>query len=128
MRWILLLPLVALCACSSTSGLGRAMSYPSSFTKVTMPDDTYRVFDHATDKTIMTTPSIGAAVGSGAVQGATLGVVSVASPEQRHEAAARKYLDQTNRQDCEIVSGYLVVKLQYEFTYRCPTASAAERS
>lgn len=109
-----------LAGCVSPQALSRASSYPSKFTQVAMPDDTYRVFEHETDKTIMTTPSISKAFGPGVVQGATLGLVEHKEPTDAHRAAARQYLDTTGRPTCEIVSGYLLAGPQYEFMYRCP--------
>lgn len=117
--------MATLSGCVSSASLSRAMSYPSKTTQIKMADDTYRVFEHSTDKTLMTTPSIGASVGMGVAKGATLGLASVSamSPEQRHEAAAQEYLNQTGRSQCRITKGYLLAEPQYEFTYECPAAT-----
>lgn len=85
-----------------------------------MQDDTYRVFEHKIDKTLMTTPSIGKAIGPGVVQGATLGLIEHKELIEGHRAAARQYLDTTGKSGCEIVSGYVIAGPQYEFMYRCP--------
>jgi uncharacterized membrane protein len=88
-----------------------------------MADDTYRVFEHRSEKTLMTAPSIGKSAAIGAAKGATLGLASTASmsPEQRHQAAAQQYLAQTGRANCKITGGHMVLEPQYEFTYECPT-------
>ncbi|MBD9635974.1 hypothetical protein IB277_06655 [Ensifer sp. ENS07] len=118
---IVILAVAPLAACTSTSGVGRAMSYPASYTTVAMSDDTYRVFEHRTDKTLMTAPSIGKSTAIGVAKGATLGLASTASmsPEQRHRAAAQQYLAQSGRANCRITGGHLVLEPQYEFTYEC---------
>lgn len=102
-------------------GLSDAMSYDAkSLAHVKMDDDTYRIFEHPKGDRLMTTPSIGTAAGQGFVQGATFGLADIQTPEQRHEAAARRYLDITGRSGCSIVSGYELVRTQYEFTISCP--------
>lgn len=111
---------VILTGCVSPSAINRAMSYPSTSTSVQMPDDTYRVFEHKTESALMTTPSLGKAMGPGVVSGATLGLAGPATPIDGHRAAARQYLDTTGRANCEIVSGYVLADPQYEFMYRCP--------
>ncbi|MDW9877319.1 hypothetical protein GOA90_08690 [Sinorhizobium meliloti] len=117
----------SLVACSSTSGVGRAMSYPATSTTVAMADDTYRVFEHRSDKTLMTAPSIGKSAAMGVAKGATLGLTSTASmsPQQRHQAAAQQYLAQTGRSNCKITGGNLVLEPQYEFTYECGSATGS---
>ena len=85
-----------------------------------MPDDTYRVFEHPKEDVVMTTSSLGTAAGAGWVRGATLGLAQPYTPEQRHEAAARKFLDDTGRANCKITRGYLLAQPQYEFFYECP--------
>lgn len=109
-----------LAGCVSTTALNRAMSYPSTSTAVQMPDDTYRVFEHKTESALMTTPSIGKALGPGIAKGVTLGMADQKTPIDGHRAAARQYLDTTGRANCEIVSGYVLADPQYEFMYRCP--------
>lgn len=129
LRILALVCLAALAGCA-TAGFNRALEYPHTLVRVQMPDDTYRVFEHPSENTIMTTSSIGRAIGVGAARGATFGLANPNSPEQRHEAAARQYLAQTGRQDCTIVSGYLLIQPQYEFTFQCPSRQArpAEQS
>lgn len=124
MRIVSLVAVAGLAGCSTTEGFGRARQYNASkITKIQMPDDTYRVFEHPSEKTIMTVPSPAVSFGAGVASGATLGLAQVAPPEQRHEAAARQYLNDTGRQNCTITSGYLLIRPQHEFTYECPPAA-----
>jgi len=110
-------------------GLGDAMRYDArSLSHVRMDDDTYRVFEHPQRDRIMTTTSLGRAAGQGFVRGATLGIANVQTPEQRHEAAARRYLDMTSRAECTIKSGYELVQTQYEFMIDCPAGTVATKA
>ncbi|WP_163269671.1 hypothetical protein [Chelativorans alearense] len=106
--------LVAGCAAVQT-----AMEYNPTVHQVAMPDDTYRVFEHPKGDRIMTTASLGRATGQSLTRGITLGIVAPETPEQLHEAAARKYLDDTGREDCRIIRGYLLGQPQYEFFFEC---------
>lgn len=115
---------VALTGCTS---LNRAMEYDPTVHRVQTEHGVFRVFDHPDENVIMTTPSVGESMAQGVVRGATFGIVSPATPEQQHEAAARKWLDETGRENCKIVSGYLLVKPQYEFTFEC-TAKEPEQA
>jgi hypothetical protein len=117
---VIFLIAISLSGCVSAAVISRALSYPSSYTNVKMPDDTYRVFEHKSDSTLMTTSSLGAGISRGAAKGLTLGLAEPFSPEQKHEAAAKQYLDQTGRPDCTISKGYLLAQPQYEFAYECP--------
>lgn len=110
---------IALAGCQS---MGTMMSYEQKVHLVEMDDDTYRVFDHPTESKVMTTPSLGRAIGAGMAQGATLGLADTFTPEQRHERAARAHLDRTGRSNCPIVRGYLLAQPQYEFWYECPNS------
>lgn len=122
---VIFLPILAfsLSACGGRpGGLQDAMSYDiQSKTQVAMSDDTYRIFEHPQRDRLMTTTSLGKAFGQGFVQGATLGIANVQTPEERHEAAARKHLDQTGRAHCIIDNGYELLNTQYEFRITCPT-------
>ena len=116
-------------------GLSDAMKYNPTVHHITMDDDTYRVFEHPEGDRLMTTPSIGTAAAGGLVQGATLGLARPMPIEERHEAAARRHLDQTGRAYCRIISGYEVIHTQYEFKLDCgaqtgvaPTAPKAFRA
>lgn len=102
-------------------GLQDALSYDAkSLAHVKMPDDTYRVFEHPGGAKIMTTTSVGKAAGQGMIEGATFGLADLQTPEQRHEAAARRHLDQTGRAACKLAGGYELVRTQYEFLFECP--------
>tara|TARA_R110000751_G_scaffold146094_9_gene250032 strand:- start:32207 stop:32623 length:417 start_codon:yes stop_codon:yes gene_type:complete len=110
---------VSLAGCTTTKALNRALQYPQKPTSVVMQDDTYRVFEIASEKTLMTTTSFGKAISGGAARGATLGLAQTFTPEQLHQAAAQQYLVETGREECTITSGYLLLQPQYEFTYQC---------
>ncbi len=105
--------------------MSQALEYNQTTHYVQMPDDRYRVFEHPKGDRIMTTPSIGTGVAMGTVSGLSLGLANVDPPEQRHERAARQYLDETGRAHCAIVSGYLVIRGQYEFRFDCSAVAAA---
>jgi hypothetical protein len=107
---------VSVSACQSVQ---TAMQYDQKVHQVATADDTYRVFEHPNRDRLMTTPSMGKVIGRGTVEGATLGIANLATPEQRHEAAARKHLDETGRSHCRITKGYLLVDPQYEFFFDC---------
>ncbi len=68
-----------LTGCNSTSGVGRAMSYPAKSTAVSFGGESYNVFEHKTDKSLMTTPSIGKSMAIGVAQTATLGTQNTAT-------------------------------------------------
>lgn len=113
---IILVCLVSVAGCQSVK---TAMEYDPQVHQVQMEDDTYRVFEHPQRDRLMTTPSMGKIAGQGMAQGVTLGIAHIRTPEQRHEAAARRYLDDTGRAHCRISKGYLLVDPQYEFYFNC---------
>lgn len=127
---LLALGLTVLAGCGGKpGGLQDAMSYDSkSITHVKMSDDTYRVFDHPAGDRIMTTTSVGKAAQSGFVKGLTYGLADIQTPEGRHEAAARRYLDITGRSSCQIRNGYELVSYQYEFRIECPAGTAKTKA
>ena len=117
---IVSLVLVAGVALAGCQTLNRIDSYAATVHQVEMPDDTYRIFEHPKEQALMTTSSHGKTFSAGWVRGATYGLVQPFTPEQRHEAAARKFLDDTGRANCKITRGYLLMQPQYEFFYECP--------
>ncbi len=120
LRIVSLICIAGLAGCASSSGYGRAMQYKWDYKLVRMPDDTYRVYEHPKEDVVMTTTSVSTAIGTGVASGAIFGLAQPDTPEHRHEAAARKYLNDTGRARCTITRGYLLIRLQYEFTYSCP--------
>lgn len=117
---VLLVLLVSGCG-GRPGGLQDVLSYDAkSLAHVKMPDDTYRLFEHPAGDRIMTTTSVATAAGQGLMSGATLGIADIQTPEERHEAAARRYLDLTGRAQCAIRNGYELVNTQYEFRIECP--------
>lgn len=103
------------------AGMQHAMEHYSGITPVdvTMPDDTYRVFDKPSDHRIMVTSSLGAAAGQGVASGLTLGIADATPPILRFRKAAEQYLQMSNRKTCRITHGVLLVRPQYEFRYAC---------
>ena len=103
------------------AGMQHAMEHYGSITpvEVTMPDDTYRVFDKPSDTRIMVTSSLNSAAQQGALKGFTLGIADTTPPQMRFQAAAEKYLKDRGRGGCRITSGVLLVQPQYEFRYAC---------
>lgn len=118
-RCIVLAAAVAsLAGCTSTS-MSRVSSYPLPVHHVKSGNDTYRVYDHKTDKSLLVAPNMGRILAMGAAQGATLGVADAAPPEQKLETAANQYLADTGRASCKVTKGYLLQKPLYEFWYEC---------
>lgn len=109
----------ALSGCASTGTMSRMNSYSFPVHHVKMAEDTYRVYDHKTDKSLMVAPSLGKIVSVGVAQGATLGLADTMTPEQKLEAAGQKHLNDTGRANCKITKGYLLQKPLYEFWYEC---------
>lgn len=86
--------------------------------------DTWRIFDKPEEGRMMVTASIGGAVATGAVQGATLGLSGpLTGPMGAYRAAAQDYLASQGR-DCTITTGGLIIEPQYEFFYECRPAAA----
>lgn len=100
------------------------MSYPATSTAVSFGGEIYSVFEHKTDKTLMTTPSLGKSIAIGAAQTATLGMQNTAtmSPQNKNSGAAQQHLNQTGRAKCRVTGGKLILPPQYEFYYECPRA------
>lgn len=99
-------------------------SYKFPVHHVKIADDTYRVYDHKTDNSIMVAPSLGTTMAIGAAQGATLGLADAIPSEKRLEAAAQQHLANTGRGGCKITRGYLLQMPLFEFWFECPAASA----
>lgn len=115
----------ALASCSSTSGMGRMNSYKFPVHSVQYGGESYRVYDHKTDNSLMVSPGLGKIVAVGAAQGATLGLVDTMTPEQKLQGAAQQHLNDTGRSQCKVTRGGLLQKPMYEFWFQCPTASAS---
>lgn len=111
--------------CASTGSLSRMNTYKFPVHNVKMADDTYRVYEHKTDNTLMVAPSLAKTMSIGAAQGATLGLVDAMTPEQRLNAAAQQHLNNTGRSQCRITRGSLLQKPLYEFWFECPTVQPA---
>lgn len=88
---------------------------------IKMDDDEYRIFDRPDLGKLMVTSSIGSAMGQGVGKGLLLMSVDTTPPKPMFQSAARKFLNETGREQCKIVDGYLIIAPQYEFTYECPS-------
>lgn len=115
MKLRILVGSVAVAAISVTgcAGVNDAMKYNPAVHRVQMADDSYRVFEHPDGNKLMVAPSAGASI----KMGASFGMASL--PKQAMEAAARKHLNGTARGHCPITSSRVILKPQYEFTFKC---------
>lgn len=114
---------VSVSSCATSESMSRMNTYKFPVHHVKMADDTYRVYDHKTDNSLMVAPSLGKTMAIGAAQGATLGLADTMTPEKRLEAAAQQHLANTGRSGCKITRGYLLQKPLYEFWFECQTAT-----
>jgi hypothetical protein len=90
--------------------------------EVTMPDDTYRIFDKPAANKLMVTSSLASAAGQGFVRGLTLGTAPTDGPKPLFEAAALQFLDESGRHGCRVVDAYLLARPQWEVKYDCSPA------
>ena len=116
-----ILSVMALASCASTESGSRLRTYKMTVQHVKMADDTYRVYDHKTDNSLLVSPSMGKIMTMGVAQGATLGLADTMTPQQKLEAAGNQHLANTGRADCKIVRGSLLQKPLYEFWFECET-------
>jgi hypothetical protein len=82
----------------------------------------FRIFDKPAENRLMITSSIGDALGSGAVQGATFGAIRPSSAAVVFRDAAEEYLASTGR-TCTTRDTTLIIDPQYEVRYECSAAS-----
>lgn len=83
-----------------------------------MPDDTYRVFDNYSEKKMLVTSSVEAALLNGLGNGLTLGAADTTAPKPLYNAAAERFLNKHHIK-CQIKDGYLISTPNYEFIYDC---------
>ncbi|MGO4619958.1 hypothetical protein AB4Z34_33455 [Ensifer sp. 2YAB10] len=112
---------VSVSSCATSESMSRMNTYKFPVHNVKMADDTYRVYEHKADNSLMVAPSLGKTMAIGAAQGATLGLADAMTPEKRLEAAAQQHLANTGRGGCKITRGYLLNKPLFEFWFECPT-------
>ncbi|UPJ53350.1 hypothetical protein IVB30_19760 [Bradyrhizobium sp. 200] len=94
------LGIVALCAAlGGCAGASYAINEYSGVTveSVSMPEDTYRIYDKPSANKMMVTPSIMASMAQGAGQGLLLNAVDNTPPKPLFERAALEYLRSTGR-------------------------------
>ena len=89
---------------------------------VTMPDDTYRVYDKPAENRMMVTSSIGSSAAQGVGRGLALGLADTTPPGPRFEAAANQYLAEKGRSECKATSVVLLITPQFEVKYQCAAA------
>jgi hypothetical protein len=81
-------------------------------------DGKYWVFDRPDQRKIMTQPSGGRAVSSGAATGATFGVKDYFPTPAQHRNAALGFLSKTRR-SCQLLSSTEIMSNSVEHTYTC---------
>ncbi len=116
-RFYLLAAAMTLAACSETTK--QQFEYIDRVHNVQMADDTYRIREHPNGDRLMVTPSLGKIAGTGLAQGATLGLVGALSPAQAREAAAQKYMNDTGRSNCRVVSSNELMRPHYQVIFNC---------
>lgn len=106
---------------SGCAGLSYVIENYSGITPepVSMPDDTYRVYDKPHENRMMITSSLGSSAAQGVGRGITFGLADTTPPEPRFEAAANQYLALKGRSECKATSATLLVTPQFEVKYRC---------
>lgn len=78
----------------------------------------FRIFDKPKENRLMITSSISAALGGGAVRGATFGAVNTLNSEVVYRQAAEEYLKSGGR-NCTLTSISFIIDTQYEVRYNC---------
>ncbi|WP_319498899.1 hypothetical protein [uncultured Cohaesibacter sp.] len=114
--------LLAGCSIAGCSGVTEDVTSITDVRHVELDGLSYRIMENAEQKTVTTTPPLGASLKGGLINGLALGMANVLPGREAHLRAARKYLDETGRKACPISKGRLVVEPRYRFTYACPVA------
>jgi hypothetical protein len=117
MRLIFIIGLaVAVAACAMKPETMQEYSFVKE-EYVTMPDDTYRVFDKPESNRMLVSSSIASATSQSFR--ATLLLKDDVPSKETFEATARQYLANSGRDNCRILDSYLLIKPQYEVKYDC---------
>jgi hypothetical protein len=83
------------------------------------------IFDHPNDSKMLVNVALGAAMGQGAVRGATLGIAPVSTPGDKFGQAATLFLASSGRK-CSIASVERIAgDTNYEVSYTCEVAPVA---
>lgn len=90
---------------------------------VTMPDDTYRVFDKPEENKMLVSSSIASATAQSLR--ANLMLKNDTPPKANFEAAALEYLSSDGRSGCRVKESYLLIAPQFEVKYDCAPVVAA---
>lgn len=114
------LTIAMLVGISGCAGANYAIKHYASVSPkgYTSSGSSFRIYDKPAESRLMITPSIGAAMGGGAIKGATFGIVNNLNGEALYRNAANEYLTSTNR-TCTIQNISLILKPQYEVHYSC---------
>ena len=124
MRRVLLIAALLLSGCA---GAKYAMDNYSKVKPLAFTSQTgkgFRVYDKPSESRMMITPTIGSAMGGGAVNGATFGAVNPAASEVIYRDAAEEYLASTGR-TCRALDISLILDPQYEVRYQCQATMSA---
>ena len=120
LRSFLAIPALGI-ALSGCAGMSAAMQYSDVQVQDFQADGhPWRIFDKPTEGRLMITPSIGRAMGDGAVRGLTLGAADTDIPKPEFQSAVQLFLDTKHSTSCAITDGYLLIRPQWEFKYHCP--------
>ncbi len=107
-------------AVSGCAGMDAAMQYSDvPVREFKNSDDAWRIFDKPAEGRLMITPSLGAAMGQGALKGLTFGAADTEIPKPIYQRAVLGWLSYTAR-TCTVTDGYKLINPQWEFTYHCP--------
>ena len=118
MRFVVVALAVLLLA--GCAGLDAAMEYDDTEAiHFDFAAATWRIFDKPAEGRLMITPDMGEALAEGLLSGLTFGAADGAIPKSKYRDAVVAWLAHTKR-SCTVTDGYLLVKPQWEFTYRCP--------
>jgi hypothetical protein len=118
---------VALCAglagCASVNYIVKEYG-DVPMVEVTMPEDTYRVFDRPADRKLMITPSMSTGMRNAYVNGLTLGAANNEIPRANFEAASIQFLQEHGRPGCRVIEAHVLESPQWEVSYDCTPVAA----
>lgn len=110
---------LVLAVAAGCTTMSRMETYKKPVQHVAVGTEKFRVYDHKTENVLAVAPSMQDIVRIGWVQGSSLGLVDVMTPEQKLEAAAQQHLNETGRSNCKVTKGYMLQKPIYEFWFTC---------
>lgn len=113
---------LAAAAAGCVAGMSRMMTYGNELSdaKVRVGHRVFSIYVHPTDTTLLVQRGVAAAMGQGAVEGATFGATNLMSPMPIWRAAAQAVLDNAGT-GCTVSEVYtLDNKTTWEARYTCP--------